>query len=99
MLSRWYVMPCMGIVDQIGAVESVKAASDIVESSAFGPRSFPNRTALNFFAFPLKLGVQYAPVSGTIQEINEKLNDKPGLLNKSPEDEGGAMGQWFLIQV
>jgi len=45
--------------DQIGAVESVKAASDI-----------------------------YAPISGTIQEINESLNDQPGLLNKSPEDEG-----------
>jgi len=32
--------------------------------------------------------MQYAPVSGTIQEINENLNDQPGLLNKSPEDEG-----------
>jgi glycine cleavage system H protein len=45
--------------DQIGAVESVKAASDI-----------------------------YAPVSGTIQEINETLSSEPGLLNKSPEDRG-----------
>jgi len=45
--------------DQIGAVESVKAASDI-----------------------------YAPVSGTITEINEQLNEQPGLLNKSPEDAG-----------
>jgi len=45
--------------DQIGAVESVKAASDI-----------------------------YAPVSGIIKEVNEKLNDQPGLLNKSPEDDG-----------
>ncbi|KIK06928.1 hypothetical protein K443DRAFT_673819 [Laccaria amethystina LaAM-08-1] len=45
--------------DQIGAVESVKAASDI-----------------------------YAPVSGTIEEINEKLSSEPGLLNKSPEDKG-----------
>jgi len=45
--------------DQIGAVESVKAASDI-----------------------------YAPVSGTIEEINEKLSSEPGLLNKSPEDRG-----------
>ncbi|KAH7915818.1 single hybrid motif-containing protein [Hygrophoropsis aurantiaca] len=43
----------------IGAVESVKAASDI-----------------------------YAPVSGKVVEINERLNDQPGLLNKSPEDEG-----------
>jgi len=45
--------------EQIGAVESVKAASDI-----------------------------YAPVSGTIEEINERLSDQPGLLNKSAEDEG-----------
>jgi glycine cleavage system H protein len=45
--------------DQIGAVESVKAASDI-----------------------------YAPVSGTVEEINETLADQPGLLNKSPEEKG-----------
>jgi len=45
--------------EQIGAVESVKAASDI-----------------------------YAPVSGTIKEINERLSNQPGLLNKSAEDEG-----------
>jgi len=45
--------------DQIGAVESVKAASDI-----------------------------YAPVSGTIEAINEVLASEPGLLNKSPEDKG-----------
>jgi len=45
--------------DQIGAVESVKAASDI-----------------------------YAPVSGTIKEVNENLNNQPGLLNKSPEEDG-----------
>jgi len=45
--------------DQIGAVESVKAASDI-----------------------------YAPVSGTVKEVNEALSSEPGLLNKSPEDKG-----------
>ncbi|KAK9898082.1 hypothetical protein P389DRAFT_195658 [Cystobasidium minutum MCA 4210] len=45
--------------DQIGAVESVKAASDI-----------------------------YAPVSGTIEEINEELGDQPALLNRSPEENG-----------
>ncbi|RDB28762.1 Glycine cleavage system H protein, mitochondrial [Hypsizygus marmoreus] len=45
--------------DSIGAVESVKAASDI-----------------------------YAPVSGTIQEINEVLSSEPGLLNKSAEEKG-----------
>ncbi|KAF5313194.1 hypothetical protein D9619_003232 [Psilocybe cf. subviscida] len=45
--------------DQIGAVESVKAASDI-----------------------------YAPISGTVEEINGNLEDQPGLLNKSAEDKG-----------
>jgi len=45
--------------DLIGAVESVKAASDI-----------------------------YAPLSGKVLEVNQKLNDEPGLLNKSPEGEG-----------
>ncbi|THV04875.1 glycine dehydrogenase [Dendrothele bispora CBS 962.96] len=45
--------------DQMGAVESVKAASDI-----------------------------YAPVSGTIEAVNEALSSQPSLLNKSPESEG-----------
>lgn len=45
--------------ESIGAVESVKAASDI-----------------------------YAPVSGTVEAINEALGDQPSLLNKSPEKDG-----------
>ncbi|RIA96248.1 glycine cleavage H-protein [Glomus cerebriforme] len=45
--------------ENIGAVESVKAASDI-----------------------------YAPVSGKIIESNNKLTDKPSLINKSPESDG-----------
>jgi len=45
--------------DLIGAVESVKAASDI-----------------------------YAPLSGKVLEVNQRLNGEPGLLNKSPEGEG-----------
>lgn len=44
---------------QIGAVESVKAASDI-----------------------------YAPVSGTVMEVNAKLESEPSLLNTSPYEEG-----------
>jgi hypothetical protein len=31
---------------------------------------------------------QFAPVSGEVTAINEKLGDQPSLLNKSPEDEG-----------
>ncbi|KAH7344632.1 glycine cleavage H-protein-domain-containing protein [Rhizoctonia solani] len=43
----------------LGAVESVKAASDI-----------------------------YAPVSGTVKELNSTLEGKPSLLNSAPETEG-----------
>jgi len=32
--------------------------------------------------------LQYAPVSGTVEAINEALSDQPGLLNKSAEDKG-----------
>ncbi|KAI4114407.1 MAG: hypothetical protein LQ338_008011 [Usnochroma carphineum] len=45
--------------DSIGAVESVKSASDIM-----------------------------TPVSGKIIAANEKLEEKPGTINKGPEDEG-----------
>ena len=45
--------------DQLSAVESVKAASDI-----------------------------YAPVDGTVVEVNEALNDEPSLINSSPYDKG-----------
>lgn len=30
----------------------------------------------------------YAPVSGTIVEVNSRLKDQPELVNKSPEGEG-----------
>lgn len=30
----------------------------------------------------------YAPVSGTITEVNEALNDEPELVNQSAEDQG-----------
>lgn len=30
----------------------------------------------------------YIPVGGVVQEVNEKLSDTPGLINKSPEEEG-----------
>lgn len=33
----------------------------------------------------------YAPVSGTVVEINEKLNDDPGLVNSEAEGEA-----WFI---
>ncbi|WP_422445466.1 glycine cleavage system protein GcvH [Thermoanaerobacterium sp. DL9XJH110] len=49
--------------EAFGAVESVKAASDI-----------------------------YAPVSGTVVEVNEALKDNPELVNKSPYDEG-----WMIV--
>jgi glycine cleavage system H protein len=33
----------------------------------------------------------YAPVSGTVVEINQALADEPGIVNKSPEANG-----WFI---
>jgi glycine cleavage system H protein len=45
--------------DEIGVVESVKAASDV-----------------------------YAPVSGTITEVNDQLQDRPELINSDPLGEG-----------
>ena len=33
----------------------------------------------------------YAPVTGTVVEVNEALTDEPGIVNNSPEDEG-----WFV---
>ena len=49
--------------EEFGAVESVKAASDII-----------------------------SPVSGTIIEVNEALDDEPELLNKDP-------GENWIIKV
>ena len=45
--------------DSIGAVESVKSASDIM-----------------------------TPVSGKVIEANNVLEDKPGTINQSPEEDG-----------
>lgn len=47
--------------DEFGAVESVKAASDL-----------------------------NAPISGTVVEVNEALEDEPGLLNKD------AFANWIM---
>ena len=45
--------------DAIGAVESVKSASDIM-----------------------------SPVSGKVLEANDSLEEKPSIINASPEDKG-----------
>ena len=65
--------------DLIGAVESVKAASDIVSWTSMHARC----ARLRSHSF-----TQYAPMSGKVLEVNQRLNDEPGLLNKSPEGEG-----------
>lgn len=49
----------VGHGDAIGAVESVKSASDIM-----------------------------TPIAGRVVDTNEKLEEMPGLLNKSPEGDG-----------
>ena len=30
----------------------------------------------------------YAPISGTVADVNENLSDDPALINESPEDKG-----------
>lgn len=37
----------------------------------------------------------YAPVSGTVTAVNEKLADEPGLVNSSPD----ADGWFFKIEI
>ena len=50
---------CTFTLDEIGAVESVKAASEV-----------------------------YTPLTGKVVEINNSLEDKPGLVNSSCYDDG-----------
>ena len=49
----------LGQAEQLGVVESVKAASDI-----------------------------YAPVAGTVAEVNEALEDEPEIINRAAESDG-----------
>ncbi|KAE9370301.1 hypothetical protein N431DRAFT_468364 [Stipitochalara longipes BDJ] len=56
--------------DAIGAVESVKSASDI-----------------------------NSPISGTIVAVNEQLEERPGTINKGPEDESSAGGWVAKVEV
>lgn len=44
---------------------------------------------LSIFSVQVKAASDiYAPVSGQIEAVNEKLNDEPSLLNKQPESDG-----------
>lgn len=52
-----------------GAIESVKAASDI-----------------------------YAPVTGTVLEKNDKVEETPTLINKSPYEKGGTFSRTFFAK-
>jgi glycine cleavage system H protein len=56
--------------DSIGAVESVKSASDI-----------------------------NSPISCTIIAVNDLLEEKPGTINKGPEDESSAGGWVAKVEV
>ena len=42
-------------------------------------------------------GGQYSPVSGDVVEVNEALNDQPGLINKYPEDKGAWRNEFLLF--
>jgi len=56
--------------DAIGAVESVKSASDI-----------------------------NSPISCTITSVNDLLEEKPGSINKGPEDDGAGGGWVAKVEV
>jgi glycine cleavage system H protein len=56
--------------DAIGAVESVKSASDI-----------------------------NSPISCTITSVNDLLEEKPGTINKGPEDDGAGGGWVAKVEV
>ena len=56
--------------DAIGAVESVKSASDI-----------------------------NSPISCTITAVNDLLEEKPGSINKGPEDDGAGGGWVAKVEV
>lgn len=56
--------------DSIGAVESVKSASDI-----------------------------NSPISCTITAVNDLLEEKPGTINKGPEDDSSSGGWVAKIEV
>ena len=47
----------------------------------------------------VKRNFKYAPISGTVEEINSTLADQPGLLNKSPEDEGNSFLAYMFTSV
>lgn len=56
--------------DSIGAVESVKSASDI-----------------------------NSPITCTITEVNSLLEEKPGTINKAPEEDTSAGGWVAKVEV
>lgn len=56
--------------DSIGAVESVKSASDI-----------------------------NSPIGCTITAVNDLLEEKPGTINKGPEDDSAAGGWVAKVEV
>jgi len=60
----------VGAGDSIGAVESVKSASDI-----------------------------NAPITCTITEVNSLLEEKPGTINKGPEDDSTGGGWVARVKV
>lgn len=37
----------------------------------------------------------YAPVSGVVEEINEKLTEQPGLINKAPQGDGESLQRYI----
>ena len=39
----------------------------------------------------------YSPVSGTVTETNSAVEEKPGLINSSPHEDGRQFEKYFLL--
>ena len=61
--------------EEVGAVESVKAASEVERIRVEGS---PTRVSNQV----------YSPLTGTVVASNEAVEEKPGLVNSSPEKDG-----------
>ena len=73
--------------DTMGAVESVKAASDIY-TPVSGARRGASRLLWPCLALTLMSRPDPRMRAGEVVGVNEALNDEPSLVNASPEEEG-----------
>lgn len=83
------------LLDQIGAVESVKGKASTFQLWNLKYQCLEAYFRISGF-IPIAASDIYAPISGTIEEINEELGDQPALLNRSPEENGKLFPPYLL---